>query len=1153
MSVKPGNFYNESLASEDFIRLDGTSTTTASIPFTLGLSVPDNQKIVIGDNSGGDGNVSIRMDSTTTNDVLWNRENGGLTPKINFGNLNVWIGSSAAFGSTTPTRLQVGMHQSSDTTYISSTNPLLVRGENAATQNITVVKIDGLYTSTASTSGTQNALNPIMVYNSTTNLTSNPSLVSVRAEIQTGAAASGTITGSTVYNAVFTDNASSVATFTDFSFFKNSTSAWAKTTFTRRSHIWLLNNAAFSSTGSSGTDFGVRIEKLTRATANYEIALDLTGGIFFNTPTVAGLEYIRSDATSRLDIGANTNIDFNVGGSEVATFATTGLSTGQQITSTVSTGTAPLVIASTTLVTNLNADMVDSLHVATSGSAIPNMAAGNTWSGQQTFATQVQLNFTSLGADDFFIVGNEVLSNAAGIFRTSDNSSYMVFSGTSTNINSLPLFIGSGSVGAPLFTVGFNNTGLYATGSDQLNVASDGVQVFQFSNGGRNTSYQPLTVNENSATALLVEQTGVNSNTLVADTSTGSVSVNQAISSTAALAVTENTNSRILELTRSASTTISQLKSIYVQETWTMNQGNPSPGAVVLHFGIIDNRVTNTAGSGDIVSPVYVNVSRGTATASSTKALPGLNMFINSVAESASMTYSGNTVTYTTGFFLSNIAHGQSNFSFTWSGTTTFTQVNRWADANVQFNPTITGGGTYRLNNYNFSSRGTGTTTGDTYSVGFYHSATGFDVNWGYVNETTTNHNSFGGDNTKNYRGTGSGTVALRTLAPDVYDTYNGTSWLFEHEIVAASAAFSFNSLVADVDFTVGGDTDTMFHLDAGGGLSYFQVQVADTATAFALQDSAGNSDLVYDSSTPKLSFLNGALFVTDGVDVFSRFGGAWTSSSITASDTADRLVVSKIGSNTGNQRAGLIVSEHTASSSFGAGISSLNAFCILLGAQNYTASTLGGGLRGARYVSSHEGTGTITQGSSITGLIRTTNTSGTITDAYVFHVEGSTITAGTTITRGGGLWVRNGANSGTYGLQTGVRIDALSAATDNAAITIGGTGLGSAIYFNATTAVSTEYIYASAASTLDLNSNTTMNLRIGTTSEVILTATQLDLMSATTDRVNFIGGDGATAPSTTLTPTFTSYYGGNTNALGDPVEWLDIKINGTARKIPTY
>ena len=321
MSVKPGNFYNESLASEDFIRLDGTSTTTASIPFTLGLSVPDNQKIVIGDNSGGDGNVSIRMDSTTTNDILLNRENGGLTPKINFGNLNVWIGSSAAFGSTIPTRLQVGMHQSSDTTYISSTNPLLVRGENAATQNITVVKIDGLYTSTASTSGTQNALNPIMVYNSTTNLTTNPALVSVRAEIQTGAAASGTITGSTVYNAVFNDNASSVSTFTDFSFFKNSTSAWAKTTFTRRSHIWLLNNAAFSSTGSSGTDFGVRIEKLTRATANYEIALDLTGGIFFNTPTVAGLEYINSASTSHLDLNANTNIDFNIAASEEMTLA----------------------------------------------------------------------------------------------------------------------------------------------------------------------------------------------------------------------------------------------------------------------------------------------------------------------------------------------------------------------------------------------------------------------------------------------------------------------------------------------------------------------------------------------------------------------------------------------------------------------------------------------------------------------------------------------------------------------------------------------------------------------------------------------------------------------------------------------------------------
>ena len=35
--------------------------------------------------------------------------------------------------------------------------------------------------------------------------------------------------------------------------------------------------------------------------------------------------------------------------------------------------------------------------------------------------------------------------------------------------------------------------------------------------------------------------------------------------------------------------------------------------------------------------------------------------------------------------------------------------------------------------------------------------------------------------------------------------------------------------------------------------------------------------------------------------------------------------------------------------------------------------------------------------------------------------------------------------------------------------------------------------------------------------------------------------------------PTFTDYYGGNTNALGDPTAWIDVNIGGTTYKIPLY
>lgn len=49
------------------------------------------------------------------------------------------------------------------------------------------------------------------------------------------------------------------------------------------------------------------------------------------------------------------------------------------------------------------------------------------------------------------------------------------------------------------------------------------------------------------------------------------------------------------------------------------------------------------------------------------------------------------------------------------------------------------------------------------------------------------------------------------------------------------------------------------------------------------------------------------------------------------------------------------------------------------------------------------------------------------------------------------------------------------------------------------------------------------------------------------------IPGGTTTAPSTTNTPVFTAFYGGNTKALGDPVAWLLLTIGGTPYKIPLY
>lgn len=57
----------------------------------------------------------------------------------------------------------------------------------------------------------------------------------------------------------------------------------------------------------------------------------------------------------------------------------------------------------------------------------------------------------------------------------------------------------------------------------------------------------------------------------------------------------------------------------------------------------------------------------------------------------------------------------------------------------------------------------------------------------------------------------------------------------------------------------------------------------------------------------------------------------------------------------------------------------------------------------------------------------------------------------------------------------------------------------------------------------------------------------------ANNHEVLWMANSGAAAPATTATPVFTSFYGGNTKALGDPVGWADLNLGGTIWKVPLY
>ncbi len=61
----------------------------------------------------------------------------------------------------------------------------------------------------------------------------------------------------------------------------------------------------------------------------------------------------------------------------------------EQFESDIAFGTAPFIVASTTLVTNLNADMLDGKHVGTSGNTVPLLDGTNTWDDVNTFNDRV--------------------------------------------------------------------------------------------------------------------------------------------------------------------------------------------------------------------------------------------------------------------------------------------------------------------------------------------------------------------------------------------------------------------------------------------------------------------------------------------------------------------------------------------------------------------------------------------------------------------------------------------------------------------------------------------------------------------------------------------------------------------------------------------
>jgi hypothetical protein len=92
--------------------------------------------------------------------------------------------------------------------------------------------------------------------------------------------------------------------------------------------------------------------------------------------------------------------------------AITTLGMSGQLTSTLAIGTSPFAVTSTTVNTNLNADMLDGKHTGSSGNVVPLMDGSNTWSGTNYISVSNAAAF-KVGSTPAFVV--DTTNNTIGI------------------------------------------------------------------------------------------------------------------------------------------------------------------------------------------------------------------------------------------------------------------------------------------------------------------------------------------------------------------------------------------------------------------------------------------------------------------------------------------------------------------------------------------------------------------------------------------------------------------------------------------------------------------------------------------------------------------------------------------------------------------
>lgn len=210
-------------------------------------------------------------------------------------------------------------------------------------------------------------------------------------------------------------------------------------------------------------------------------------------------------------------------------------------------------------------------------------------------------------------------------------------------------------------------------------------------------------------------------------------------------------------------------------------------------------------------------------------------------------------------------------------------------------------------------------------------------------------------------------------------------------------------------------------------------------------------------------------------------------------------LYIGKSITSGSSMQAAQIVFDYDVDSNSSGNFNVMNQITRYAGTGNLTSASIAGLSPGRnRFIVATGGTGTITLGSCMsTQLQLSSAVNAPITDFADYYQEAGTGGA-SVVTRAAGFFARDRAApvGGSYTNTYGYRAEKLTRGTNNYAFASEGTGAGSGIYFNVPTSstAATEYVRASAASTLQLAANTTQILDIGGTTQLTLTAALLTI-----------------------------------------------------------